>query len=1390
MNSPSPRFYAEIFNRTNAQGQFLAIDSSVMNIPTADDRSLPRELVVDADGKPRFQKYLPSETNATTRVSMKSFVTTIRDYPYPYVIGHRCWEFPGTLPSDWEAQNLHGINNPATVADWKAALDVTVLKQGVLNFIFHPHGWIRNDQLVEFIDYAASKYGRKVKFLNFREAQDRLDKFLLDGSSLRDARGEDNRVRLLDLNGDGYMDVVTGGSKPRTRIWHAQSRAWNETAFPAAIDANTRFGILAGEPILLSFGAQTSGAWAFRKNEWASDPSLLRGLKEWRASDGKDLGIRLRDVNNDGNCEVIVANPAETAIYSWSRENKRWTKLSYSLPPGAWFADADGRDAGLRFVDFNRDGYDDVIFSNAEAYGLYLFMPRPKEDWRFEVGWTRKVRTGKRTDNDPLAIPMIVRGGDRPDNGAWFTADHLWLQNEDTAQLPDKVDRRSFEQLLAFDSPSPKSPEESLKCIQVRPGFKVELVAAEPLVKDPIAFDWGADGKLWVVEMGDYPTGLDGNGKPGGIVRFLEDTDSDGRYDKSTVFLSGLPFPTGVMPWRNGVLVSAAPTVFYAEDRDGDGKADHRIELLDGFVEGNQQHRVNGFEYGLDNWVYAANGDSGGTIRALAGVFGAAPKVPRVKLRGHDFRFQPDAGAFEVVEGQTQFGRHRDDWGNWFGNNNPNWGWHYWMPERYARRNEHVPLPSPRKNLANYNDNTHVFAVSKPLQRFNWPNLVNTLTSANSLTPYRDELFGPDFARSIFISEPAHNLVHREELFPNSVSFDSRRAEDESDREFLASTDNWFRPTMLKVGPDGALYIADMYRLVIEHTEYALPGMDKQIDVRAGADRGRIYRVVPESASLRKVPHLDKLSATELVAALASPNGWQRDTAQRLLVHRRDKAAVTPLRKLFASSRNPKARLHALCTLDGLGDLTLADLQNGWNDPHAIVRVHAIRLSETVASKDGFGKMFALAGDEDIRVRFQLALTLGETRWPTTDAGPALARIATRDGTDRYIVTAILSSAPAHLDSLVESLAKQNSPITTAIEEQLLQLAISLDRGPAIAQLLKGAFSDGSFSMANAFLEALHRRGESMDDFQKRSSAHVRELLAKLPKFQRRAGMIAFNGEHKPDLRALAIRILGRLDLNATNVQRLSQLLLPTEPVAVQKAALAALGDRDDGKLTAAIVDIWPRLSPATRTDALQLFVSKPAWAAVLLTAISNDKLSATYIPPDTRQRLLKHRDREVRQRAAKLFESAAANRQDLVRRYQINKAGDASAGLALFREHCASCHKFKGEGVSLGPDLSGLTDRSVESLLVAILDPNQSVEAPFVNYSIVTHDGRELSGAIASESGSSVTLRVAGGSEHVLLRKEIKDMTSSGLSLMPEGLELGVTPEQMNDLVHYLMTD
>ena len=280
---------------------------------------------------------------------------------------------------------------------------------------------------------------------------------------------------------------------------------------------------------------------------------------------------------------------------------------------------------------------------------------------------------------------------------------------------------------------------------------------------DPIAFAWGPDGKLWVVEMGDYPLGVDGKGKPGGRVKFLEDADGDGKYDKATVFLDGLGFPTGVMPWRKGVLVTCAPDIFYAEDTDGDGKADKREVLFTGFGEGNQQHRVNGLVWGLDNWVYGANGDSGGTIKSIEDRARTSTSAAATSASG------PTTGELEPRAGQTQFGRSRDDWGNWFGSNNTN-------PMLALRPRRPLPAPQParrrprpRVQVLGRPAPRRSFPISRTLPRFNDPHAANHFTSACSPIVYRDDLFGPAFAGNVFVSEPVHNLVHREVL-------DARRA--------------------------------------------------------------------------------------------------------------------------------------------------------------------------------------------------------------------------------------------------------------------------------------------------------------------------------------------------------------------------------------------------------------------------------------------------------------------------------------------------------------------------------------------------------------------------------------------------------------------------------------
>ncbi len=548
INSPSPRFYAEIFNRRTPSGSFLSIDSSVCNIITANDPQLPRELVLDHNAREIFRKYLP----------FKSFVTTVEDYSYPYVIGGLCWEFPCVVPSDWSAQKLRKPDNPETVADFKRAIDATVIKQGVFTLIFHPHKWITSQQIVELVDHAVAKHGKKVKFLNFREAQERLNKNLLGGQSLRAADGSDNGVRLVDLDADGYQDVVIGNARLRqTRIWSPADSSWTAGTFPVDLVAaagGARFGVLdsSGFATVMVRNEKVSGAWRFDGRAWQADAKAagaleLDGMPVLASRAGRDEGVRLRDIDADGICELLVGTDRQSAVFRYDSK-QGWQKTAATLPQPATIVDRQGRDAGLRFVDIDQDGYDDVLFSNESQFSANLFVPSEKS-------WSRQLVAGKQ--GSAGAIPPITRQG--TNNGAWFHDRTLFVQNEDTDKLADLVDRMPLDNLLkGVLFPGPKSPQQSLAVTHVRPGFQIELAAAEPLVEDPVAFAWGPDGKLWVAEMGDYPRGLDGKGKHGGLIRCLEDVDGDGRYDKSAVFLDDLGFPTGVAPWRGGILVSCA----------------------------------------------------------------------------------------------------------------------------------------------------------------------------------------------------------------------------------------------------------------------------------------------------------------------------------------------------------------------------------------------------------------------------------------------------------------------------------------------------------------------------------------------------------------------------------------------------------------------------------------------------------------------------------------------------------------------------------------------------------------------------------------------------------------------------------------------------------------
>ena len=2157
LNTVSPRFFAEIFDGTNENGNFLQIDSSVFTFFTSEDESLPKELVLDANGKERFWKYLPKNNKYGGNVH-NNFVNYIKNYPYPYVINNSCWEIPCLAPSDWSAQHLHGANNPTTVEDWKAAIDLTVHKQGCFSLVFHPHGWISPEQVVEMIDHAVAKHGKKVKFLNFREVAERLNKHLLHAGD--NFRQLDEEYKLVDINDDGFIDVVHGGkgrmgeseeerSESPPMMWTWNTSRWESLPFPSRFVSQmagslphadrVRFMTLGAErPMcILDVGSakDSSRPWA---ELWRFDdtwkPSRINvGMREHLENYTNPDLITL-DLNGDSNDEILltaeISDPDQWPEYGFAEvwrfnpTTDRWESVESPFPGDIKRFSL----AATKFIDINDDRLLDLVVSDGDFLGVWLMRSlekgwlqqdqitvSPEKLWPFwrmgkcsfahpwiiddcprtngffihdrhfcwinedtatlpdlmyrvsfdeilaehkkasgraaairgdaqvddeenahggltpnrspkyepvpvgaavvditpeypvrltgygnrmkesegvaariharamviwgkaeleataaiqsplspverlntstrsptgerarvrgkventgatshaeaqtpassplirpsatfspdlggegtsaaaqssfpdpqssliilitvdncgvpieiteavfaklkekhglsrerfaissthshsapwlrgfapnifdaipddhaahlaqyeaelieklvevvdkaiaarrpghlssgfgETGFAmnrRLLANGKWTtfgevpdgptdkrvpvlaahDTDgkliavlanyachcttetgefnqisgdwagfaadmleadhPGAVALIAIGcgadanpsprgthdqakvhgrtmadevkrvlasgrasalrddahgegeenalggltpnrspeavlhpinpnihcrmaridlplGPLPSRADWeqqatqpgvtgsraryflkmldegkeipstipdypvqtwcfgddlamvflggevvvdysirmndmFDSDRLWINaysndvpcyiasarvlreggyEADSSMLyyrrptrlaPEAEDvlcdavqklmpHEFYSEALQRDFPAPKSPEESLKCMTTKPNLKVVLAASEPLIRDPVAFDWDERGRLWVVEMGDYPEGGfgiqdSGVGKsqtdPGvtesripnpesssGRVQMLEDTDKDGVYDKATTFLDGLAFPNGIHCWRGGVIITMAPEIFYAEDTDGDGSADVRETLYQGFVEGNQQHRVNGLRWGLDGWLYLANGDSGGEIvgtgfrtqesgssksqngPAESRILNA--ESPRLSLRGRDLRIHPDSNGLDTVSGQTQFGRERDDFGNWFGNNNSNPIYQYVLEDRYVRRNPHAGISQVTAQVATIPGAAPVYPTSRTLARFNDFAYANRFTSACSTMIYRDNYLGEQYYGNAFTSEPVHNLVSRLVLTRDGYGFKGERAADEQESEFLASSDNWFRPTMIRTGPDGAIWVADMYRAVIEHPEWIPPEYQRKMNLYAGNDKGRIYRIVPaneccgteSSASGRASALRDngveteqngvgqqnthggltpsrspepsitpvaeaeivstgqaasadasertRLISTErdgyfekpwneipiadLVKRLESPNGWSRDTAQRILVHRKTELDGMPdsefedgslvgyrVMGFLFESKNIAVQAHAAATLRSLhahGETSdiLAEYPRILEHPDPQIRRLAVESLEfDFRDLDFFEKtprvlrlLKPIVDDPDHGVRLQLLLSLGEAKG---DAGAALLGEMLR----RNFETPMLRSAgltsltPDNIGGVLnEALnvpaAELNEELIGVLlaqaaamgrSEQLsepltvLVHSVTLDSPASRFELLAGTLSNILNSDAAGSLK-------TNDTFQKAiSAAHAI------------AARIAGGNDIDADRRAAAVRFAGvTSSYGKDSSLDLSDLLTARTPIPVQIAAVRVMGRNATQDSVTQLLSHWNSFAPIVRAEVLATLLQRESTVQLLLDAVEAGSLAATDFDAVQRDGLLNHQSGEIAKNARSLFgEETPSPRAAVVDNFksqisnlesEMTLDAKVAAGKLVFEKRCSACHRLQDVGKEVGADLAALKDRSTEALLTAVLDPNRAVESKFLVYTVVTKDGLQHSGILKGETGGSLTLIGSDGKEITVVRADIEELVASKRSLMPEGLEKDISAQDLANLFAFVQS-
>jgi putative membrane-bound dehydrogenase-like protein len=957
---------------------------------------------------------------------------------------------------------------------------------------------------------------------------------------------------------------------------------------------------------------------------------------------------------------------------------------------------------------------------------------------------------------------------------------------------------------------SPVSPQASLSLLNLAdPRLKVELAAAEPQVLDPVAIAFDERGRMWVVEMGDYPNGPKPGAPPLSRVRLLEDLDGDGYFETAHNFRDHLLFATGIQPWRGGVIVTLSGRVVWMKDTDGDGKADVEETWFTGFSEQNPQLRANHPTFALDNRVYIANGLRGGTVIARKSDWSAAPKP--VSISGRDFSFDPLRGTCAAVSGVGQFGTTFDDFGNRFVCSNRNPCQHVVLSEADIARTPWAAAASLMQDVSPPGDASHVYPLSRA-----WTTSTlhaGQFTAACGVTIYRGDLLGDAYCGNSFTCEPTGNLVHRDVLEPAGATFRSRTADAGS--EFLASRDEWFRPVNLANGPDGGLYVVDMYRAVIEHPEWVPDELKHRPDERFGDDRGRIYRIVPASF-LRDPrspnrPAIGAATTSELVALLDHANAWHRETAARLLYERQDKSARSALERLVSRGTRSQARALALFALDGLGELSPEVVLKAMADRDAPVRACAVRLSRRWLADDrGLrAKLFQMAGAEgNPRVRFEVALALGDVIGDAatmTATVTALARLAVTDREDEWSRRAAAWSlgrnGPPVFAQVIRRLDdKQGGPIgaDATLVGELAEVVGAAPQPAAAAEgcrslevLLQSAGRQPTDSRRSAMLlsgfdglaHGIARRGGSVGPKSIGLRTESRMRLTAI------ATRMAEHGE-QPAERRDAIDVLRILSDPSKAPAVLTQLAMGESNQSVRLAALSALCGFSDPAIGPAVLGDLHAQAPPVRRAMLDVLLSDTGRTRQLLDELEARRISVAELDPSRVAQLVQHRDAGVRKRAGSLLAVAVpADRRQVLAEYQksLTLLSDPKRGRDVFAKNCTACHRIGDLGVTVAPDIGDSRTMTPAQILVDVLDPNRKVDNNFFSYTAITKDGKVYTGILATETATSVTLRQPENKTVSLLRDQIEQLHSNGVSLMPVGLEKNIDSQQMADLISFI---
>jgi putative membrane-bound dehydrogenase-like protein len=947
--------------------------------------------------------------------------------------------------------------------------------------------------------------------------------------------------------------------------------------------------------------------------------------------------------------------------------------------------------------------------------------------------------------------------------------------------------RCSFLTLLAFAglnggnirAADALAPAEAIKSFALADrALGVELVASEPMVESPCALAFDENGHLYVAENRGYPSTAS---PPQGRIALLGDKDGDGRMDERVTFAEGLTYPNGVLPWRGGVIVTCAPDVLFLKDRDGDGRADEKRVLLTGFATtGSTQLRVNAPTLGPDGWIYLAAGLSGGTITAPD-----HPERPPLKMTA-DVRFNPDTLEVEQVDGRSQYGMTFDDFGRRFICMNRLPVQHVVLASRWLRRNPNLAFSETvqdcherevKTGLRGGGDGVRLHPISSNITTAD--SHAGSFSAACGVFVWRGGSLGPSYGGRIFSCDPTGNLVHVDQLRPNGATFTA--APMFGDREFLASRDDWFRPVYLASGPDGALYVADMYRLVIEHPDYLPQEVRKHTDFETGKTMGRIWRV-RGSGTKHRVSRALGASREQRVAALRSEDGWSRQTAFRLL--RESPPEPAELRAELGKSEvvSQVALLHLLAAL---GQLNAEALQMGANAPDPRSREAALSVWLEQKAPRSWQPDPAVWGNEsDPRARFVAALALGEIPEGTA----ALAAIAAENASDRWARPAVLSSISGRAKEFLEALLEMRLKADAGTLELLRGVGRNFENVAALREVVGKHRSgpNGGGEELNRITWALllgasERSGARLENAD--GDPWLAAVLNACAEAATRPGRAL-------EERALCIQLLGRIPWLQAGAPLL-KLAREENEESLKTAAIRAAASFPEPEVLRALLapGEWGRATPVQRELLLDALLSRGLHTAGVLDAIEEGRLPANGIPANRRGVLLKQTDKALRERAEAIFGKVVGDRQAA---FESSKAAltltaKPSHGRELFQQICATCHRLDRFGYAVGPDLLDIRNQPKENILFHIVVPDAEVAPAFAAYIAETKDGRTISGVLASETSTSITLRGPLAQDSNLLRSELKSLQALPTSLMPAGLEQAMTMQDLADLVAYL---